>query len=44
LAFTRKLYYGSGNVGSGLINNLAADASRFVLSVLLRTGGSLCSL
>jgi hypothetical protein len=30
--------------GSGLINNVAADATRLVLSVLLRSGGSLCSL
>src|ERR1700741_2615332 len=44
LAFTRELHYGSGNVNSGLINNLAADASRLVRCVLLPTGGSLCSL
>jgi hypothetical protein len=44
LAFTRKLDYGSGNVGSGLIDDLAADARRLVLSVLPPAGGSLCSL
>jgi len=38
-AFTRKLHYGSGNAGSGLINNLATDASRLV-SVLLHAGGN----
>jgi hypothetical protein len=38
LAFSRKLHDGSGNVNSGLINNLAADASRLVLSVLLPSG------
>jgi hypothetical protein len=44
LAFTHKLHLGSGNVNSGLINNLAADASRLVLSVMLPVDGSLCSL
>src|SRR4030088_3025720 len=33
-----------GNVGPGLINSLAANASRLVLSVLLPAGGSRCSL
>jgi hypothetical protein len=41
LAFTGKLHDSSGNVGPGLINNLAADASRLVLGVLLPSGGSL---
>jgi hypothetical protein len=44
LAFTRKLDYGSGNAGSGLIDDLAADTRRSVLSVLLPSGGSLCFL
>ena len=44
MRFTRKLHYCSSNAGSGLINNLAADTSQLVLSVLLPTGGSSCSL
>jgi hypothetical protein len=44
LPFTRKLDYSSCNVNSGLINNLAANASRLVLCVLLFTGGRLSSL
>src|ERR1700739_2351372 len=43
LAFTRKLHYGSGNAHSGLINNLAADASR-LFCVFLPAVGSLRSL
>jgi len=43
LAFTRKLHYGTGNVGSRLIANLAADASHLVVSVLLHGGGILSS-
>jgi hypothetical protein len=44
LGFTGKLYDGSGNVGSGLINNLAADASGLMLGVLLLSDGGLCSV